>query len=128
MKKLISLLPLLVVATALLAQEPPPEEPAVREIRMTAKKYEYNPSAIQVRQGERVRLIIKALDRKHGFQIKKFGIKTELEKGEETVVEFVADKAGTFQFKCSKWCGFGHGRMRGTLVVEPAESKEDDSG
>lgn len=109
------------------AQAPEQEKEApVREIRMTARKYEFTPATIQVKQGERVRLLITALDRKHGIEIEKFGIKTILEKGEETAVEFVAAEAGTFQFKCAKWCGFGHGRMRGTLVVEPAEDKKAD--
>ena len=32
-------------------------------------------------------------------------------------VEFVADKAGTFSFRCSVPCGSGHQLMQGTLVV-----------
>ncbi|MGH9862753.1 MAG: cupredoxin domain-containing protein [Candidatus Acidiferrales bacterium] len=113
---------LLVMAALSLAQETPkPGE--VREIPMTAKKYEYSPKEIRVKQGERVRLLITATDRKHGFQIKELGIKTELEKDKATAVEFVADKPGEYQFKCSVRCGFGHGGMRGTLIVEPAESK-----
>jgi len=105
---------------------PTPEKPAeqpVREIKMTAKKYEFNPGEVRVKQGERVRLIIQALDRTHGIEIKEYGIKREIEEGGQTVVEFTADKAGTFQFKCAKWCGFGHGGMRGTLIVEAREEK-----
>jgi cytochrome c oxidase subunit II len=93
----------------------------VHEIRMTAKKYEYSPVEIHVKQGEKVRLLITATDRKHGFEIKELGIKTDLEKGQETPVEFVADKAGTFEFHCSNFCGLGHGRMKGRLIVEAAE-------
>lgn len=102
-----------------LAQDPLADE-LVREIRMTAKKYEFNPSEVRVRQGERVRLLITTLDRKHGIQIKEFGVKVVLPKKEETVVEFVADKAGEFTFKCSVRCGWRHGRMKGKLIVEPA--------
>lgn len=107
------------------AEEPPAEEASlekpVREIKMTAKKYEFNPSEIRVKQGERIRLIIVSLDRTHGIAIKAYGIKRIIEEGGQTVVEFTADRPGTFQFKCAKWCGFGHGRMRGTLIVEPAD-------
>ena len=106
------------VAGILLAQDPPAAE-LVREIRMTAKKYEFNPSEVRVRQGERVRLLITTLDRKHGFQIKEFGVKVVLPGKEETVVEFVADRAGEFKFKCSVRCGWRHGRMKGKLIVEP---------
>ena len=98
--------------------------PPGREHQMTAKKYEYNPEEIHVKQGERVRLLITALDRKHGFEIKALGIKTELEKGKETVVEFVADQAGEFKFNCTVRCGWRHPWMNGKLIVEPAAEKE----
>ena len=94
------------------------QTPAVHEIQMTARKYKFDPDVITVKKGEAVRLIISALDRKHGFQLKEFGIKQELLKGVPTTIEFTADKAGTFEFKCSEFCGFGHGRMKGKLVVE----------
>ncbi len=97
-------------------------ETEVREIRMTARKYRFDPKEIRVREGERVRLLITALDRKHGIRIKEFGIKTVLEKGKETVVEFVAERAGEYKFKCSVRCGLRHGRMKGKLIVEPAEA------
>lgn len=108
---------------ALVAQDSTPEAP-VREIRMTAKKYKFTPKEIRVKQGERVRLILTALDRKHGFEIKELGIKTVLEKGKETVVEFVAERAGEFKFKCSVRCSWGHFRMKGKLIVEPADAQD----
>ena len=41
----------------------------VRVIEVTAKKYEFNPSPIHVKQGTKVQLKITSLDRKHGFKI-----------------------------------------------------------
>ena len=99
-------------------------ETGVREIRMTAQKYRFDPQEIRVREGERVRLLITALDRKHGIRIKEFGVKTVLEKGKETVVEFVAERVGEYKFKCSVRCGWRHGSMKGKLIVEPAEVTE----
>ena len=92
----------------------------VREIKISAKKYEYTPSEIHVKQGEHVRLLITATDRKHGFEIKALGIKTELEKAKETVVEFDAPQPGEYEMHCSSFCGFGHGGMKGKLIVEAA--------
>ncbi len=92
--------------------------PAVHEIQMTAKKYEYSPNPVRVKKGERVRLIITATDRDHGFKLEAFNIEQRLKKGVPTTIEFTADKAGTFPFKCSVHCGFGHGGMKGTLIVE----------
>ena len=94
------------------------QAPAAREFQMTARKYKYEPNVITVKKGEVVRLIITAQDRKHGFKLQEFGIDQELLKGAPTTIEFTADKAGTFEFKCSVFCGFGHGKMKGKLIVE----------
>jgi cytochrome c oxidase subunit II len=71
-----------------------------------------------VTQGDHVRLRLRSADRSHAFAIKAFQVKALIPNGGETVtVEFVADQAGTFPFTCSEYCGTGHSRMKGTLVV-----------
>lgn len=104
-----------------LAQDPAAPVGGAREIQMTAKKYEFNPSVLTVKRGEHVKLIITALDRDHGFKLEAFGINQKLKKGAPTTIELSPDKAGTFPFQCSDFCGLGHGRMKGKLVVEEAE-------
>lgn len=88
------------------------------EIKVTAKKYEFSPTAIHVKKGERVKLVITATDKDHGFKLEAFQIEQLLKKGEATTVEFTADRAGTFPFECSHFCGLGHKKMKGELVVE----------
>ena len=85
---------------------------------MTAKKYEFDPGTIRVKKGDHVKLVITALDHDHGFKLDDFNINQKILKGTTVVVEFTADKAGTFQFRCSNVCGIGHRSMKGTLVVE----------
>ena len=99
---------------------PQTTEPAVggREIEVTAKRYEFNPNKIIVKKGEHVKFVITALDHDHGFELEAFGINQKLRKGAATTIEFTPDRAGTFPFQCSNYCGLGHGRMKGTLVVE----------
>jgi len=106
------------VAVLLLTYAWPVSAQNVNEIKVTAKKYEFNPSVIKVKQGDHVRLAITALDHDHGFKLAAFNIDQQLPKGETTTVEFTADKTGTFPFQCSHYCGFGHKRMKGELVVE----------
>lgn len=91
-----------------------------KEIRVTAKKYEYDPAVITVKQGDRVRLIVTALDHDHGFKIEAFHIDQLVKKGESTSIEFNADMTGTFPFQCSHFCGLGHKGMKGELIVEEA--------
>jgi len=90
----------------------------IHEITMTAKCYAFDPAIIQVKKGEKVRLIITATDRDHGIKIEGYDINQVLKKGDPTTIEFTADKAGTFVFKCSVFCGMGHRKMKGMLRVQ----------
>jgi cytochrome c oxidase subunit 2 len=88
------------------------------EIQVTLRKYEFSPGALRVRKGEQVKLIMTAADHDHGFKLDEFNINQKIPKGTTMVVEFTADKAGAFQFRCSSVCGIGHRGMKGTLLVE----------
>jgi cytochrome c oxidase subunit II len=88
------------------------------EIQVTLKKYEFSPGSLHVKKGEKVRLIMTAVDHDHGFKLDAFGVDQKVRKGTTATVEFTADKSGTFQFRCSSVCGLGHRGMKGTLVVE----------
>jgi cytochrome c oxidase subunit II len=92
----------------------------VKEIVMTAQKYDFNPEVITVKQNEHVKLVITALDHDHGFKIDALHIDQLLKQGEPTTIEFTADTTGTFSFQCSHFCGLGHKGMKGQLVVEAA--------
>jgi cytochrome c oxidase subunit II len=107
-------------APALATQESAPAAAGGDTIQVTAKKYEFNPAVITVKQGQQVKLVITATDHDHGFKLAAYNIEQKLKKGVATPVEFTADKAGTFPFECSEFCGLGHGHMKGKLVVEPA--------
>ncbi len=88
------------------------------EFTITAKNYEFNPAVVTVKKGEKVRLLITATDRDHGIKIEGYAIDQVLKKGRTETIEFTADKVGTFVFKCSVFCGMGHRKMKGKLVVE----------
>lgn len=106
------------------------QEQNVQVVEVTAKKYEYSPSPIRVKSGAKVQLKITAADHDHGFKIESDGAKApglvfttpkdcwQLEKGQTTTIEFVAQTPGTYTFKCCHTCGLGHKGMKGQLVVE----------
>jgi len=88
------------------------------EFTMTVKNYEFDPGVATVKKGEKVRLIITSTDRELGIRLDAFDINQVLQKGDPTIIEFTAGKAGSFEFKCSMNCGRGHGKVKGKLVVE----------
>ena len=90
----------------------------IREITVSAKKWEFEPSTIEVNKGDRVMLTITSEDVEHGFSLPDFQVDVKLSPGKTVPVEFVADKAGTFDFFCSVYCGSGHRDMVGKLVVK----------
>ena len=109
---------------------------SVKVIEVTAKKYEFDPSPIRVKQGTKVQLKITATDHTHGFRISELADGADpkagpglvfssapdclkIEKGQTATVEFVAKTPGTYPFKCCVHCGWKHGDMKGELIVEP---------
>jgi cytochrome c oxidase subunit 2 len=91
-----------------------------RKIDITAKKHEFSPARIEVKVGETVELSLNSIDAKHGFECKDLGIKkVTFEKEKPVTLTFTATTPGTFEFKCANFCGFGHGKMKGQIVVSP---------
>jgi heme/copper-type cytochrome/quinol oxidase subunit 2 len=102
-------------------------------INVTAKKYEFDPSPIRVKQGTRVQLKITASDHVHGFKISDVPDKggepglvfdsrsdcVRIEEGKTETVEFLAKTPGTYSFRCCVHCGWHHRGMKGQLIVEP---------
>ena len=93
-----------------------------REIQVVAKKFAFEPSRIEVTEGERVRLVVTSADILHGVEIKKFRVKKTVPRGGTVVtIEFTASAAGEYPILCSEYCGQGHDDMKGTLIVSAAK-------
>jgi len=121
-KKVVLLISILVLIIACSPKQDVPEivvEPTgeVVEISMEAKKFEFIPSTIEVNQGDTVRITAVSTDVDHGLAIDEYGIREKLLPNEPATFEFVADKTGEFIYYCSVFCGKGHGKMRGKLIV-----------
>ena len=96
-----------------------PAAPAPRTVEVTAGDYKFQPEVIQATEGERIVLNARVTDgKKHGLAIKELDVKAALPKsGEPVAIAFVAGKPGTYTITCSVYCGNGHSRMKGRLVV-----------
>ena len=87
-------------------------------IKITAKKFEYSPSEIRLKKGVPVVLELTSLDRKHGFNCSKLGIRTDIEPGKVTRVPLTPQNTGIYNFHCDVFCGDGHDDMTGQIIVE----------
>lgn len=100
------------------AQQDPAAASAPREITIVASRFLFQPARVEVKEGERVRLVVTSADGVHGLEIKKFRVNKKIPRGSEQItIEFVASAAGEFAILCSEYCGDGHEDMKGMLVV-----------
>ncbi len=103
---------------------PAPEEgkeaagPSVKSFDITGKNFAFSQSEIRVKKGDNVRINFTSTDGFHDWSIEGFNASTkQVNTGESASVEFVAGKAGTFEYYCS----VGNHRqlgMKGNLLVE----------
>ena len=105
---LVSVLGIYIKANAL-----PPE----RVIHITAKTFAFSPDSITLKKGEPVVFEISSGDRKHGFSLRAFGVRSDVLPGKVSRIRFTPDKTGKFSFSCDVFCGDGHEEMTGTVVV-----------
>jgi nitrous-oxide reductase len=55
----------------------------------------------------------------HSFSIPTYNHTVTLEPGESEVVEFTADRVGSFPYYCAEFCSALHMEMYGWLLVAP---------
>ena len=112
---LVGLAALVLISPLLAAQQPEP-----RKITVVAKKYKFEPNHIELKIGEPVEITFQSLDAKHGFSCKDLKLeKVIFTKDSPGKLIFTPDRAGTFKFKCAHFCGLGHPKMKGEIIVTP---------
>lgn len=89
-----------------------------RVVKITARKFTYEPSQIELKLGEPVVLELTSKDVLHGFNVPNLGLRADVEPGETTRVRLVPEKAGTFEFHCDNFCGIDHEDMSATIIVK----------
>lgn len=93
------------------------ESRGVTVINMTGQNFRFNPDEITVNQGEKVRVVLTALDMPHDFDVDELGVDGPIASPGETIeIEFTADQAGEFKYYCSVGSHRQNG-MVGKLVV-----------
>jgi len=65
-------------------------------------KPQYSLKEITVNKGDLVRIKITVIKGMHDFKIDEFNVYGDTQLNKEMVVEFVADKAGSFEYYCTK--------------------------
>jgi heme/copper-type cytochrome/quinol oxidase subunit 2 len=89
------------------------------EVTLTAKRYEFSQTRIEVAANDVVKITLVAEDIAHTFTVDEYRISKRAAPGRPVTFEFRADKPGTFPFYCNLTAEEGCRGMRGELVVTP---------
>lgn len=92
----------------------------VREFRILASQWDFEPAKIKLNPGETVRFIVTSDDITHGLAINEVGINLALPPGKEMVKEVVVPSdtpSATYTMYCSIFCGIGHSYMKGESII-----------
>jgi len=95
----------------------PGQSESPQRIEIVAMRYSFDPPSITLTKGVPVVLVLSSKDVSHGFQIKELGLNATIPKRKTVEVPLTPERTGTFQAKCSVFCGSGHGRMTMTVTV-----------
>ena len=91
---------------------------SVKEFTVSGTNYTFDPSTIKVNKGDEVKITFKNTQGFHDWVIDEYGVATKQTNAPTTeVLEFTADKVGSFEYYCSVGSHRAMG-MKGTLVVE----------
>ena len=105
----------LVVAFAPLPVQP--ITPRELSFRIEAGQFAYSPSELQVNRGDTINIQLVSTDVVHGLYVDGYDISIKADPGKTTTLTFVADKPGSFRFRCNVTCGAMHPFMIGKLSV-----------
>jgi heme/copper-type cytochrome/quinol oxidase subunit 2 len=114
---------LLAIGLALAFAQPALPRPAEdgarveRLVRIEASQYQFDPGVVRVKRGELVTIELVASDVVHGLYLDGYGLEMSADPGQTERLTFVADRPGTFRFRCSVTCGAMHPFMVGKLQV-----------
>lgn len=90
----------------------------VKELTVSGSNFKFIPATLAVNKGDKVKITFKNTGGTHDFVIDAFNIKTKTtQDGVAEIVEFVADKTGTFEYYCSIGNHKAMG-MKGILTVQ----------
>jgi len=91
--------------------------PQERTFQIDARQYAYSPSELHVNPGDIVTFELVSTDVVHGLYVDGYRISVEADPGQTATLTFVADRPGSFRFRCNVTCGAMHPFMIGKLTV-----------
>ncbi|MGE5250258.1 MAG: cupredoxin domain-containing protein [Bacteroidota bacterium] len=91
--------------------------PSRRLVRVEASQFAYTPGTIHVEPGDLVTIELVSRDVVHGLYVDGYDISVTADPGQTARLTFLADRPGSFRFRCNVTCGAMHPFMMGKFTV-----------
>lgn len=91
--------------------------PAGSDVYILARNYDWGNFTLELEKGKTYNLKLASKDLKHAIVVRELKLQNRIKVGEIKTIEFIPQKAGTFDVICGEFCGSGHASMVGKLIV-----------
>lgn len=88
--------------------------PAPGDVPVLARRFEFFP-ALELQVGQTYRLHVSSVDGVHSLVLD--GREVLLVPGQVRILEVTPERPGGLDLRCNEYCGLGHNRMRGDVLV-----------
>ena len=93
--------------------EPPPGGDAY----LVAQMWNWYP-VLKLRKDETYRIHMSSMDLQHGFSLQPLNMNFQISPGYDHVLTITPTSMGEFTIVCNEFCGIGHDKMIGKILVE----------
>lgn len=93
--------------------EPPPGGDAY----LLARMWNWYP-ILKLRKDETYRIHMSSMDLQHGFSLQPLNMNFQISPGYDHVLTITPTSTGEFTIVCNEFCGIGHDKMIGKILVE----------
>jgi|WetSurMetagenome_2_1015567.scaffolds.fasta_scaffold850880_1 cytochrome c oxidase subunit II len=95
-----------------------PASETIKDITIEATNFDFIQTGPAINKGDKVRITFTVTEGRHSLIMSGYNIEFQpLTAGQTESQTFVADKSGTFDYRCNNYCGAGHMDMVGKFVV-----------
>jgi cytochrome c oxidase subunit 2 len=91
--------------------------PQPREVDIRGDQFAFSPARVEVQKDDLVKITFTAVDMPHSFTVDSYRIAKRAGAGRSVVFEFLADRAGEYDFYCNLAQDERCRNMKGKLVV-----------
>ena len=91
--------------------------PPGTDVYLLARLWAFYP-ILELEKDKTYKLHLSSMDYNHGFSLQPANINIQIVPGFEHVVTVTPNQAGTYSVVCNEYCGIGHHRMVGRIIVK----------